>query len=756
MTSINMSLWELLGGVEQSGQFCTQGRVESSLPALSVKGVGRIALPLLPVQMEQLIQVSEQAPYGRGEETLVDTTVRRTWQINADQMTLEGKFWTKTVNRILDEVRETLHIRAGIEAELYKLLIYDTGSFFIRHRDTEKAPGMFATLVIALPSEYEGGALRIRHRNEEVCVNLAVSDPGELAYAAFYADCQHEVLPVTAGCRLTLIYNLIQTSATVSASPPDHQSVCQALSGLLQDWKKNLATPGDTSPDKFIYLLEHAYTPAGLSFAALKGRDRAIAEVLSAATQQAACKLYLALVTIEQTCNAEYLPQDDRYDHYEDDEEDYEAGEILEELMYLGDWRQPDGVIPAGLPEDLPFAEEELCTPEGIEAIDLAESSFNEATGNAGATIDRLYAKAALVFWPASHHLTVLCQGGAGAMVSYLQDQLQTWKDQGSVMGTEAWQNCHTVLKTLQRNGEPARVSSDSFKALLAVMVDLNDAEHFAVFLEKIACDDLPAGCIDTLVRGAPLLSPAHWCEQITRIVTQRREKRFDACVALLAELERSTTPTHRPDLPGLLDLLLAGMPSLKTEGKPGWNIKSIKAVTLITFMSLLLRHHARGADRLARHVLEEASALYPLDDAIVPLTVGLRQAFPVYDQPALQRLHQVSLEHLQTRMAEPLEPPTDLTRPAVIMCRCEHCQSLNRFLSEPDQSVWTMGSNEQSRRHVMDSIEACRADVSPVVERSPQQRNRYNLVCTKNQASYRRRVQQRKQDEVNLAALSG
>jgi hypothetical protein len=40
---------------------------------------------------------------------------------------------------------------AGVEARLYKLLIYEPGGHFLAHRDTEKEPGMFATLLICLP-----------------------------------------------------------------------------------------------------------------------------------------------------------------------------------------------------------------------------------------------------------------------------------------------------------------------------------------------------------------------------------------------------------------------------------------------------------------------------------------------------------------------------------------------------------------------------------------------------------------------------
>jgi 2OG-Fe(II) oxygenase superfamily len=53
-----------------------------------------------------------------------------------------------------------------VTATLYNLLIYDKGSFFVSHRDTEKAPGMIATLVLTLPSQPEGGELVVRHKDQ--------------------------------------------------------------------------------------------------------------------------------------------------------------------------------------------------------------------------------------------------------------------------------------------------------------------------------------------------------------------------------------------------------------------------------------------------------------------------------------------------------------------------------------------------------------------------------------------------------------
>jgi len=45
-----------------------------------------VALPLLPEQAARIIGVAEAAPYGRGEETVVDPAVRRCWQISPDRV----------------------------------------------------------------------------------------------------------------------------------------------------------------------------------------------------------------------------------------------------------------------------------------------------------------------------------------------------------------------------------------------------------------------------------------------------------------------------------------------------------------------------------------------------------------------------------------------------------------------------------------------------------------------------------------------
>ncbi|WP_058553348.1 2OG-Fe(II) oxygenase [Thiohalocapsa sp. ML1] len=324
MPSLQHAFAEILARIDRPGDYFAAGTIDMYPPRLSVAGVGTVALPLLPAQAEQLLAVAEQAPYGRGTETLVDTDVRRTWQIDAGRIRLEGKRWADGLARILRAVTGGLGVHGVVEAELYKLLIYDAGAFFVSHRDSEKAPGMFGTLVLALPSAYSGGELVIRHKHHEATVDLHRDEPSELAYAAFYADCRHEVLPVTAGHRCVLVYNLLRRDGGPLPQVPDHDRERGELAALLRDWAA--ADPGADMPHKLICPLEHSYTEAELGFAALKGVDAAMAGVMLGAAADADCDLQLAMLTISESGSAEHIGGGYWRD---DDDADFEIGEVL-------------------------------------------------------------------------------------------------------------------------------------------------------------------------------------------------------------------------------------------------------------------------------------------------------------------------------------------------------------------------------------------------------------------------------------------
>ena len=77
---------------------------------------------------------------------MLDRDVRRTWQIDPRRIEIGGRRWETTLAELVTDAARGLGVEEPVEADFYKLLVYDAGSFFLSHRDTEKISGMFATV----------------------------------------------------------------------------------------------------------------------------------------------------------------------------------------------------------------------------------------------------------------------------------------------------------------------------------------------------------------------------------------------------------------------------------------------------------------------------------------------------------------------------------------------------------------------------------------------------------------------------------
>ena len=162
---------------------------------------------------KKLIAVAQPAKFGRGEQTLTDTSVRDTWEITPDRVTLGGLTWEETLAIVLDGVRDELGLppRTKLRAELHAMLVYGKGQFFLPHQDSEKDDATVGTLVVSLPSAHTGGELAVEHGGESVAYRPSKE---HLTFVAFYADCRHEVKPVKSGHRVTPPLNLLTDSET--------------------------------------------------------------------------------------------------------------------------------------------------------------------------------------------------------------------------------------------------------------------------------------------------------------------------------------------------------------------------------------------------------------------------------------------------------------------------------------------------------------------------------------------------------------
>ncbi len=438
--AVQQQLLEALKKVDRPGTFCTSGHLPAMLPGLEVAGVGPVGLPFEKRQAAVLKKLARQAPYGKGTQTLVDTDVRRVWEIDADRVALRNPEWPDVLKQAIGAVQAELGLQnQKLEAHLYKLLLYEPGSFFLAHRDGEKLDRMVATLVIALPSAHEGGELVVRHEGRETLVDFSPNSHFQTQFAAFYADCEHEIRPVRSGFRLALVYNLTLEKSKQTITAPNRREYIAAAARLLRQWSSQRpaasAGSGDSAPSKLAVFLDHKYTKAGLTRDVLKGIDRAKTDVLFAAARETGCDAFLALVTYWESGAAE--PSGDhqygrrrRYDDDGDFEDgdggEHEMGEVFDSSLTAQHFSDADGNTPAF--GKIPLDDEEIVSKQPWNAGTPDKEDFEGYTGNAGMTLERWYHRAAVLLWPTESRFDVLCEAGVEAAVGGLEQMVRQWQ----------------------------------------------------------------------------------------------------------------------------------------------------------------------------------------------------------------------------------------------------------------------------------------------------------------------------------------
>jgi hypothetical protein len=96
---LQSELLAALDAVQSSGTFASFGTFPSLNLEVYLHDIGAI-LPLDESQARQLIGKSHQAPYGKGSETIVDTSVRDTWELNPEQFEVKNLEWGTYVKQI--------------------------------------------------------------------------------------------------------------------------------------------------------------------------------------------------------------------------------------------------------------------------------------------------------------------------------------------------------------------------------------------------------------------------------------------------------------------------------------------------------------------------------------------------------------------------------------------------------------------------------------------------------------------------------
>ncbi|KAJ4250573.1 hypothetical protein NW762_011832 [Fusarium torreyae] len=134
--SFKEDLLNAIYNIKSVGTFAWSAPIQRS-PSfpISVNGVGDIPLPLGEFHAQQIIVQARQAPYGKGSDTIVDTTVRNTWELDPSQFQINVPNWPDRVQHICGLVAQKLGINTTVHAEIYKMLLYEKGALFKAHTE---------------------------------------------------------------------------------------------------------------------------------------------------------------------------------------------------------------------------------------------------------------------------------------------------------------------------------------------------------------------------------------------------------------------------------------------------------------------------------------------------------------------------------------------------------------------------------------------------------------------------------------------
>lgn len=112
-----IKLVENIKASRQPGNYSVDGEA-TELPTLldlNVKDYGPVSLPLVEAQANELINVCQQAPYGRNMDTLVDTNVRDSYQLDPEQVEIRHPEWSAKLQVLVDRVGKALGCQDKIE-----------------------------------------------------------------------------------------------------------------------------------------------------------------------------------------------------------------------------------------------------------------------------------------------------------------------------------------------------------------------------------------------------------------------------------------------------------------------------------------------------------------------------------------------------------------------------------------------------------------------------------------------------------------
>ncbi|HUP63533.1 MAG TPA: 2OG-Fe(II) oxygenase [Thermoanaerobaculia bacterium] len=751
---------ERLHDIAPPGSFAVQRSVPAEALRIDVTGAGPLDLPLSLRTVSSLRAVAKRSRYGLRDRTVYDVRVRNSWEIARRRIRIDQHRWNATLTPLLDEIRAGLGLAEDVvlKAELHNMLLYERGQFFVSHQDSEKSDGMIGTLVVTLPSSFRGGEMTVEQHGEVMAFHGSRT---ALQLVAFYADCRHEVRPVTSGTRVVLTYNLLTKGAATTMLPRIEPRMLDALTAALQ---RHFDTPlaarfgaEAAPPDRFVYLLDHEYTARGLRWDLLKGADAARATALRTAAERLDCEVFLAQADVHETWECESEPAEwypyrrrswrDSWDDFDDDYDDEESSaddaepmlsDLIDSDIELRNWVASGSKKAAAITSAV--RDEELCYTRPSAEMSPFQSEYTGFMGNWGNTLDRWYHRAAIVIWPRERTFVIRARASASWALKEVVRTLRRGKQQDARRMVESllpfWE--HTARVT----AEP--LMHDALRAAAGVA----DAVLASNLLSPLPLETFDAEAASLL---GPLLGQfgRQWGEEV------------------LGALPITPDDAHRQ----WLAMLPRICEELSSAGEAGWALarwlavrqwewieselretdknpapsKAIAGLTVLVppLLAVLGSTVIIGAFDVQESIIQQLAAVRT--ERRVDFLTTLLRATPKRDADvhfALRPVHELCSESLATWLSAPPREPGDWSILTELGCRCERCRKLHAFLTARERRVFEWPLAKEHRAHVHQTIERHELPLAHQTRRSGRP---YTLVLTKRDALFERDAVRRK-----------
>jgi hypothetical protein len=721
-------------GTPAPDRFWAEGRLPAGHLSIEVEGLGPLPQPLPPTQAQALYDLSEPAQFGLRDQTLLDPSVRHTGEISADLLNLD---WQPGAFAALKQsVAQALGVEQ-LDAWLHNLLIYGPGQFFKPHQDTEKHPGMVATLVLVWPSPHIGGTLRVELGQQETVLSSQHLQAQDIRWFAFYADCRHEVLPVQEGWRVALTFDLVLPAEAARPAVP-----AALQTALEQALRQQFALDSDTpSMAPWVLLLDHEYTEHGLRWPLLKGDDRWRVAALRAAAEALGLRLHLALAELHQTWSAEPAPRSYRGRH--DNTGDPQPGELIDESLTLDFW--VDAHDKVGPRSSLSVKLDDTASFTETGSAHLVDEQYEGYMGNYGETLDYWYRRAALVVQsPRAAERDRFKLDFDGALAEL--QRLAGLPAESATLASRVQTASSTLAYQVESRG---RSLLDAYVAVAAGLPEPDAAAAMLASFDPSGFLPEDAAVLARLQRVRGTL----WLRTVLRRWSDPQTQRFAPATAWNAQWgSRLSTPKLWPTpLPAFtqaaldagwrqvllddwFDACLAALKrfdQVRVQAKPANRMQLqpglLQAVDELA-QSLVLRADDGVEDLhvLIDHVLAHPG-LYPATQ-LAPFVQSIGALSRQW--PQNQPLHDRVIEALRNALAEPLRDLSDHRLHGVEwVCRCKDCMAMIPWAESTSAEPLVLAMAEPRRQHVQSQFEVAGA---PLTATTLRQGSPHKLVLHK------------------------